>query len=164
MYIAHFVTYSVTWRSGACKKLPRAAREAACRSSHLHILFTTSQAIHHLSHPTCCTPQGAYFLGKALYTKGYRELFDALKEYDARHGLDLPGEIDTYCSGGEFEAIVAEVDAVGLPVRVNKGIDHAHPSIHGYRVFVNPSTSDGARRALGSRCSPLECTGVGSGR
>jgi len=25
---------------------------------------------------------------------------------------------------------------------VNGGIDHAHPSLHGYRVFVNPSTSD----------------------
>ena len=53
---------------------------------------------------------------------------------------DLP-ELHTYGSGPEQDEIKAEAE--GLPgVQVNGGIDHAHPSLHGYRVFVNPSTSD----------------------
>jgi len=89
-------------------------------------------------------PQGAYFLGKALYTKGYRELFDVLKVYEASTpgGLQQLEEFHTYGSGPDQEQIRAEVAAAGLPVRVHNGIDHAHPSLHGYKVFVNPSTSD----------------------
>ena len=81
--------------------------------------------------------QGAYFLGKALWTKGYRELWDSMRLYPS---AELP-ELHTYGSGPEQEEIIAEAE--GLPgVQVNGGIDHAHPSLHGYRVFVNPSTSD----------------------
>lgn len=83
--------------------------------------------------------QGAYFLGKALWTKGYRELWDSMRLYLDLGGADLP-ELHTYGSGPEQEEIKSEAD--GLPVQVNGGIDHAHPSLHGYRVFVNPSTSD----------------------
>jgi len=93
-----------------------------------------------------CTsfPQGAYFLGKALYTKGYRELFDVLSAYDRESagGLVLHDDIHTYGSGPDQEQIRAEVEAAQLPVIVHNGIDHAHPSLHGYKVFVNPSTSD----------------------
>jgi glycosyltransferase involved in cell wall biosynthesis len=81
---------------------------------------------------------GAYFLGKAMYTKGYRELIDALSLHK---GSPLP-PIDTYGSGEEYDDIVAEIDASGLPITPHAGIDHAHPTMHGYRVFVNPSTSD----------------------
>jgi digalactosyldiacylglycerol synthase len=81
-------------------------------------------------------PQGAYFLGKALWSKGYRELLDSLRLHAAE---ELP-EVHTYGSGPESDQIIAA--ARGLPVHVNDGIDHAHPSLHGYRVFVNPSTSD----------------------
>ena len=83
--------------------------------------------------------------GKAMFTKGYLELIEAMRAYEAG-GHDAPGgelpQVDTYGSGQDYEQIVARVDAEGLPINVNPGIDHAHPTLHGYRVFVNPSTSD----------------------
>ena len=89
---------------------------------------------------------GAYFLGKAMYTKGYREMIDALNNYRSNGAGDgeripLP-DIDTYGSGVDYDDIVAEIDACGLPITPHAAIDHAHPAMHGYRVFVNPSTSD----------------------
>jgi len=88
-------------------------------------------------------PKGAYFLGKALYTKGYRELIDNLLEFSNKGGdLAQLEEIDTFGSGPDQEAVREEVLDKGLPLRVNNGIDHAHPSLHEYKVFVNPSTSD----------------------
>ena len=79
-------------------------------------------------------PRGAYFLGKALWTKGYCELLDQME-------LHPPGErptVDTFGSGEEQAEIAEAVAARALPLRVHDGIDHAHPSLHGYRVFVNP--------------------------
>ena len=74
-------------------------------------------------------PAGAYFLGKAMYTKGYRELIDALNAYHNAGGGDgvmgagngdaLP-PIDTFGSGADESAIRAEVAAAGLPVTVHK--------------------------------------------
>ena len=29
-----------------------------------------------------------------------------------------------------------------MPITPHQGIDHANPAMHGYRVFINPSTSD----------------------
>jgi len=88
---------------------------------------------------------GAYFLGKALYTKGYRELLSAMSTYRDLHGgsgeVDIP-HVDTYGSGPDFNEIVDEIDDSQLPITPHTGIDHAHPTMHRYRVFVNPSTSD----------------------
>ena len=121
--------------------------------------------------------QGAYFLGKALWTKGYRELFENLQAHADSGKLPLLsaggaagaavgggtvgagavgggaprfapaavgggsiGAIHTYGSGPDGGEIRAA--AAALPVVVHDGIDHAHPTLHGYSVFVNPSTSD----------------------
>ena len=51
---------------------------------------------------------GAYFLGKALWTKGYRELWDAMRAYG---GADLPG-LHTFGSGPEGEEIAAAAHAL----------------------------------------------------
>jgi len=101
-----------------------------------------------------------------MFTKGYRELIEALVSYrdaDRPHGRaegrlsegtvgaiegtveglprGLP-HVDTYGSGPDYEAISAQIATEALPIEVHPGIDHAHPTLHGYRVFVNPSTSD----------------------
>lgn len=50
--------------------------------------------------------------------------------------------IDTYGSGKDYDEIVGEIHKSKLPITPHAGIDHAHPAMHGYRVFINPSTSD----------------------
>ena len=84
---------------------------------------------------------GAYLLGKALWTKGYKELFEQLRSAGEQAGGKAVPTVDTYGSGRDEEAIRAAVES-GLPVNMNAGIDHAHASLHAYRVFVNPSTSE----------------------
>ena len=90
-------------------------------------------------------------MGKALWTKGYRELMDIMAEHRANSGGGSGGSgggsgelpaLDTYGSGPNADEIAAEVTSSALPITMHGAIDHAHPSIHGYRLFVNPSTSD----------------------
>ena len=91
--------------------------------------------------------KGAYLLGKALWTKGYRQLFDQLRA-DLSSGdwaLDSMPTINTYGSGRDEKEIrmeLEEEDGVRLPVKMNAGIDHAHEDLRGYSVLVNPSTSE----------------------
>jgi hypothetical protein len=40
-------------------------------------------------------------------------------------------EVDTYGSGPDYGAVVAEVERRRLPIVMHGGIDHAHPTIHG---------------------------------
>ena len=93
-----------------------------CPTSPLYLPYTSSISPLHL--PYIC--------------QGYRELWDAMRGYGGAHPLP---ELHTYGSGPEGEEIAAAAHALPT-VQVNGGIDHAHPSLHGYRVFVNPSTSD----------------------
>ncbi|CAE7405620.1 DGD1 [Symbiodinium sp. CCMP2592] len=84
----------------------------------------------------------AYYLGKALYPKGWRELLDLI----VAAGSDLAGiKVDGYGSGPDGESI--RLEAASLPengalLNMNPGIDHADETIHGYGVLVNPSTTD----------------------
>ena len=98
--------------------------------------------------------KGAYFLGKAIWTKGYRALFDELSDAMAREGggggaagagagaAEMMPTVHTYGSGRDAQEIRDAVSAGGLPVVVHAGTDHAGEALHGYRVFVNPSTSE----------------------
>jgi len=90
-------------------------------------------------------PASVYYLGKALYEKGWGELLSLLEDAgDKLAGL----QIDGFGSGNNYEDIVdraqsltaREGDATSL--RMQPGRDHADESIHGYSVLVNPSTSD----------------------
>jgi len=102
---------------------------------------------------------GAYFLGKALWTKGYRALLDEMEMVKARGeevsgvggGAMSAGEgsgdaelptIDTYGSGRDEAEIREAIEAAAVPIVMHPAIDHANPALHGYRVFVNPSTSE----------------------
>lgn len=82
---------------------------------------------------------GAYFLGKMVWGKGYRELLDLwtihqeeLKELQ----LDVFGN-------GEDSAAVKEAAAMrGLHMKFHEGRDHADTLLQGYKIFINPSISD----------------------
>uniref|UniRef100_A0A0D9VGT2 Digalactosyldiacylglycerol synthase 1, chloroplastic n=1 Tax=Leersia perrieri TaxID=77586 RepID=A0A0D9VGT2_9ORYZ len=83
--------------------------------------------------------KGAYFLGKMVWAKGYRELLDLL---DKRRS-DLEGfKLDVYGSGEDSQEVQSTAKKLNLNLNFFKGRDHADDSLHGYKVFINPSISD----------------------
>ncbi|KAK1426182.1 hypothetical protein QVD17_14851 [Tagetes erecta] len=83
--------------------------------------------------------KGAYFLGKMVWAKGYRELIDLL----AKQKQDLNGfKLDVYGNGEDAHEVQSAAKSLDLNVNFMKGRDHADDSLHGYKVFVNPSVSD----------------------
>eukprot|EP00775_Hariotina_reticulata_P003919 gene3919-4173_t len=84
--------------------------------------------------------KGAYFIGKAVWGKGYRELINLGAEYEKARPEPLV--LDVIGSGEDLEAIQAYAAEKKLNWRWLGGKDHADPSMHDYQVFINPSTSD----------------------
>ncbi|CAL5218834.1 g565 [Coccomyxa viridis] len=84
--------------------------------------------------------KGAYFIGKAVWGKGYTELLELLREHRERHGFNLP--VDVFGTGEDLDAIKARAQQYELEVHFQGARDHLDDSIHPYRVFINPSTSD----------------------
>ncbi|KAM0913698.1 hypothetical protein ACQ4PT_011984 [Festuca glaucescens] len=83
--------------------------------------------------------KGAYFLGKMVWAKGYRELVDLL----AKHKSDLEGfKLDVYGSGEDSQEVHSTARKLDLNLNFFKGRDHADDSLHRYKVFINPSISD----------------------
>lgn len=82
---------------------------------------------------------GAYFLGKMVWGKGYRELLDlwALHKEELHDVL-----LDVFGNGEDSVAVKQEADVRGLQLRFHKGRDHADVLLQGYKVFINPSISD----------------------
>lgn len=72
--------------------------------------------------------KGAYFLGKMVWAKGYRELIDLL----CKHKQDLEGfKIDVYGNGEDSEAVQTAAKKLDLSINFFKGKDHADDSLHG---------------------------------
>ncbi|KDP28670.1 hypothetical protein JCGZ_14441 [Jatropha curcas] len=83
--------------------------------------------------------KGAYYIGKMLWSKGYKELLTLLHD----HQKELAGlEVDLYGSGEDYDQVQKAAKELQLVVRVNPGRDHADPVFHDYKVFLNPSTTD----------------------
>ncbi|XP_072981494.1 digalactosyldiacylglycerol synthase 1, chloroplastic-like [Typha angustifolia] len=83
--------------------------------------------------------KGAYFLGKMVWAKGYRELIDLL----AKHKNDLEDfKLDIYGNGEDSHEVQSAARKLDLNLNFLKGRDHADDSLHGYKVFINPSVSD----------------------
>lgn len=83
--------------------------------------------------------KGAYYIGKMIWNKGYKELIKLLSE----HQLELPGfEIDLYGSGEDSDEVREAAKKLELTINVHPGRDHADPIFHDYKVFLNPSTTD----------------------
>ncbi|KAH7296279.1 hypothetical protein KP509_26G017100 [Ceratopteris richardii] len=83
--------------------------------------------------------QGAYFLGKMVWGKGYRELLDLW----TFHKEELNGlQLDVFGSGEDSAAVKEEASLRGLQMNFHEGRDHADTSLQRYKVFINPSISD----------------------
>ncbi|KAK9170303.1 hypothetical protein Syun_002443 [Stephania yunnanensis] len=83
--------------------------------------------------------KGAYFLGKMVWAKGYRELIDLLD----KHKKDLDGfKLDVYGNGEDANEVQSAAKKLNLNLNFLKGRDHADDSLHVYKVFINPSVSD----------------------
>lgn len=83
--------------------------------------------------------KGAYFLGKLVWAKGYRELIDIL----AKHKSDLNGfNVDVFGNGQDAHEVQSTAKRLDLSLNFMNGRDHADDSLHGYKVFINPSVSD----------------------
>eukprot|EP00262_Sarcandra_glabra_P013788 TRINITY_DN388_c2_g1_i2.p1 TRINITY_DN388_c2_g1~~TRINITY_DN388_c2_g1_i2.p1 ORF type:complete len:786 (+),score=157.09 TRINITY_DN388_c2_g1_i2:157-2514(+) len=83
--------------------------------------------------------KGAYFLGKMVWAKGYRELIDLL----AKHKNDLDGfKVDVFGNGEDSTEVQSTAKKLELNLNFLKGRDHADDSLHSYKVFINPSVSD----------------------
>jgi len=73
--------------------------------------------------------KGAYYLGKMIWGKGYRELVDLL----AQNKEDLGNiKMDIFGSGEDSDAVRAEVEKYGLALKFHAGRDHADAALHGY--------------------------------
>ncbi|XP_057496513.1 digalactosyldiacylglycerol synthase 2, chloroplastic-like [Actinidia eriantha] len=83
--------------------------------------------------------KGAYYIGKMVWNKGYKELLKLLCD----NQKDLIGlEVDLYGSGEDSAEVQEAAKKLELTVSVNPGRDHADPLFHDYKVFLNPSTTD----------------------
>ncbi|EYU18119.1 hypothetical protein ABFS82_10G061500 [Erythranthe guttata] len=83
--------------------------------------------------------KGAYFLGKMVWAKGYKELIDLL----SKHKKDLDGfNLDVYGNGEDAHEVQSTAKRLNLSLNFMKGRDHADDSLQGYKIFINPSVSD----------------------
>lgn len=72
--------------------------------------------------------KGAYFLGKMVWAKGYKELIDLL----AKHKSDLGGfKLDVYGNGEDANEVRYAARRLNLNLSFQKGRDHADDSLHG---------------------------------
>ncbi|KAF9597818.1 hypothetical protein IFM89_021903 [Coptis chinensis] len=84
-------------------------------------------------------PKGAYYIGKMVWSKGYKELLQLLSD----HQNDLTElQVDLYGSGEDSNEVQEAAEKLKLAVNVHPGRDHADPLFHEYKVFLNPSTTD----------------------
>lgn len=83
---------------------------------------------------------GIYFLGKAVWGKGYDELLVLLHEHQNRGEPEI--RIDIFGSGEDLDAITSEAERLRLKCFFHGRKDHLDPDLHRFRCFINPSTSD----------------------
>ncbi|KAG4396511.1 hypothetical protein GLYMA_19G200000v4 [Glycine max] len=71
--------------------------------------------------------KGAYFLGKMVWAKGYKELIDLL----AKHKADLDGfKLDVFGNGEDANEVQSAARRLDLNLNFQKGRDHADDSLH----------------------------------
>lgn len=71
--------------------------------------------------------KGAYYIGKMVWSKGYKELLKLLQKHQ-KELADL--EVDLYGSGEDSDEIKAAARKLNLTVNVHPGRDHADSLFH----------------------------------
>lgn len=80
---------------------------------------------------------GYYFIGKALWSKGYDELVRLYANCP-----NLPA-LSSFGSGEDYDNIVNHIGCHGLRIMHAKAVDHTSDTLMSFRTFVNPSKSEG---------------------
>lgn len=145
-------THKVVKLSDAVQELPRQETCFVHGVSHTFLAVSDhhTQLSTSTSSSTATTGQnnagrfskGMYFLGKALWAKGFAELLDRFTELMQLHHPVDRQMVDVYGKGEQLEAIKMEALIRGLPLRFLGAKDHLSPDMAEYRAFLNPSTSD----------------------
>lgn len=78
--------------------------------------------------------KGAYFLGKMVWAKGYRELIDLLAKH--KNELDIL-KLDVYGNGEDAHEVENAAKKLNLNLSFQKGRDHADDSLHGYGLLIS---------------------------
>uniref|UniRef100_A0A0D9VR75 Digalactosyldiacylglycerol synthase 2, chloroplastic n=1 Tax=Leersia perrieri TaxID=77586 RepID=A0A0D9VR75_9ORYZ len=147
--IACFMKYMNTWvtriychkiirLSGATQDMPRSV---VCNIHGVNPKFLEvgKLKLNQLQNGETAFTKGAYYIGKMVWSKGYRELLDLLSKYQSK----LAGlEVDLYGTGEDSDEVRKSAELLNLVVKVHPGRDHADPLFHDYKVFINPSTTD----------------------
>ncbi|CAG9464069.1 unnamed protein product [Pedinophyceae sp. YPF-701] len=123
--------------SGAVQRMPRDLTENVHGVSPSFLKVGAERAE---MDPASRFSKGMYFIGKAVWGKGYTELMDLLEKHQQR-GRD-PVHVDIFGTGDDMPAIQERGHASRLDVQFHGARDHLDESIHEYKVFWNPSTSD----------------------
>ncbi|KAL3930607.1 MAG: hypothetical protein SGPRY_001467 [Prymnesium sp.] len=85
--------------------------------------------------------EGAYFIGKILWAKGYRRLIDYLAQEVASGETPTPIAIYGPTHGDDFEQVEAAAIQANLAFRFCGGSDHADEAIQAYKTEVLSTTT-----------------------
>ena len=83
-----------------------------------------------------------YFIGKVVWAKGYLELLERVKEYNATAASKDKLIMDVFGDGDDFKAVKDSAARQQLALTFHGRADHAGDVIRGYKFFINPSLSD----------------------
>ncbi|XP_073288665.1 digalactosyldiacylglycerol synthase 2, chloroplastic-like [Primulina huaijiensis] len=137
-WVVNIYCHRVIRLSAATQELPRSVvcNVHGVNPRFLDIGMKMGEQLHNRDH---AFTKGVYYIGKMVWSKGYKELLKLLRD----HQTELTGlEVDLYGSGEDSDQVQEAAKNLEIPVRVHPGCDHGDPLFHDYKVFLNPSTTD----------------------
>eukprot|EP00958_Prasinococcus_capsulatus_P022585 scaffold3187_cov361-Prasinococcus_capsulatus_cf.AAC.3 len=146
-WVCRSYCHKVIKLSDAVQSLPR---QQTCNvhgvAPHfLEIGDSFSKRLHDPAADSTSTPaqefeKDAYFIGKCLWAKGYKELLDMMTR-EKRKGRAMFA-CDCYGSGEDKQAVMNRAAKANLPLNFFGARDHADASLQKYKIYINPSQSD----------------------